>query len=452
MKKASLLFEDSTRGVVAVRGPGRLWRGILLVVLIFLGTRLVIWTGAYYGAITLLCIQQQWIPPLSTYRRMIVWEEVEADSRQRQSATKLLADFEPLCRFDGVHYRSIIKGGYRYAPPPSSQPITSRKQVEQNIAFFPLYPLFCQPLTKILNTQAAMILTTHLCALAAAIVLYLWVRRRIDEKAALFSVAAVFCLPPACYYSFAYAESLTLLTIVSALWLIDRRAWIPAAIVCGLATATRPTALAIVAVYMLAYWFNNPGSRAGLWRRLVPLSVVAAGGLISYAVYLTIRFGSPLIYFANFRVGWVSDESRASWFEFLTLARVWDQFKYFGRTFRDFPEGLVNLANPLMWNMPLNFFILFLSLAGLSRVPRSFRPLLLFGPLIFIHSYMASGGATFGVEPIARYMAVAVPALVVLAAWCTREWKSGTRVALLAGMLLIQACWAYRIGLREWSG
>ena len=188
MKKVPLLFEDSIGEADAARKPGNLWRAILLVVLIFLGTRLVTWTGAYYGATTLLCIQQQWIPPLSTYRRMIVWEEAEADSRQRQSAAKLLADFEPLCRFDGVHYRSIIEGGYQYLPPPMSRPITSRRQVEQNIAFFPLYPLFCQPLTKILNTQVAMILTTHLCALAAAIVLYLWVRWRIDEKAAFFSV------------------------------------------------------------------------------------------------------------------------------------------------------------------------------------------------------------------------------------------------------------------------
>ena len=62
-----------------------------------------------------------------------------------------------------------------------------------------------------LSTNAAMVLVAHACALAAALVLYMWVRWRVDEHAALFAVAATFCLPSACYYSFAYAESLTLL-------------------------------------------------------------------------------------------------------------------------------------------------------------------------------------------------------------------------------------------------
>jgi hypothetical protein len=105
-----------------------------------------------------------------------------------------------------------------------------------------------------------------------------------------------------------------------------------------------------------------------------------------------------------------------------------------------------------MWNVPLNLFILFLSLVGLPRVPRSFRPLLALGPLIFLHSYLASGGAKFGVEPIARYTAVSVPAFVVLGAWCMREWRPATRHLLLTFLILLQAAWAFRFGLQEWSG
>ena len=309
-----------------------------------------------------------------------------------------------------------------------------------------------RPLTAWLSAQAAMVVIAHGSALAAALLLYFWIRRRIDEATALFAVAAVFCLPPACYYSFAYAESVTLLTLIATLRLLDRRAYVPAALVSGLATAARPTAAPIAAVVLLAYWFNRGGSRGERLRGMIPLGIVAASGILLYGAYLTARFGSPLVYFENFRAGWVSDEKRASWLEYLTLARVWDQFKYFGRLWRALPVGLYQATNPFMWNMPLNFFILFLSLAGLGRVPRSFRPLLAFGPLVFVQSYLASGGATFGVEPIARYMAVSVPALVVLAAWCTREWRSGYRAALLSFMLLLQAAWAFRFGLREWSG
>lgn len=463
MKKPPLLFEDRAPDAGLAFGRTSILRGIVLVGLVFFGTRLVTWTGAYYGAFTLWRIEQKLMPPFERHIQRWAREGTDPDSAEYRSAMKFLADFSPLCRFDGAHYRSIIEGGYAYAPPPPSP--ASHTELEQNIAFFPLYPLICRPLTSSLTVPAAMILASHVCALAAAVVLYSWVRWRIDERAGLFAVAAAFCLPPACYYSFAYAESLTLLLVVSALWLIDRRSWVPAAIVCGLATATRPTALALTGVYALAYWFNsaagtetsrhndhNLASRRRRLVRLAPLLVVAAAGILCYTGYLTVRFGSPLVYLANFRAGWVTDEGRAGWLEYLVLARVWDQFKYFGRALLSLPTGLVHVTNPLMWNMPLNLFILFLSLAGLGRVPRSFRPLLALGPLVFLHAYLASGGATFGVEPIARYMLVAAPATVVLAAWCTRQWHAAARHALLAFMLLLQGAWAFRFGMQEWSG
>ena len=140
--------------------------------------------------------------------------------------------------------------------------------------------------------------------------------------------------------------------LVVALWLMDRRAFVPAAIVCGLASAARPTAAGIIGVLMLAYWFNRGDSAGRRLARLAPLSLVASGGLFGYAAYLAYRFGSPLVYFTNFRAGWVRDEARASWFEYLTLARVWDQFKYIGRLVEDFPVGLVNATHSFLLEYP----------------------------------------------------------------------------------------------------
>jgi len=451
MKKLPLLFEDHVPGSVAGSARSGLARGVFLILLIFLGTRVVTWTSAYYGAFALLRIEQGLDPPFEKHYK--AWRELASQGKQPEAydeARELLGNFAPLCRFDGVHYRSIIGGGYQYEKPAPGE--TRRAKLEQNIAFFPLYPALCSPLAEGLGAHAAMILVAHVCALAAGILLYLWVRRRVDEATAIFTIATLFCWPASVYYSFGYAESTTLLAFVIALWLMDRRAFLPAAVACGLATASRPTALPIAAVFALAYWLNEPSTRGRRLARLVPLGIVTGAGIIAYAVYLTARFGSPLVYLDNFRAGWVTEAQRSTWFEYLTFARVWDQFKYVGRLFEAFPAGLVNAANPLMWNMPLNLFILFLSLAGLSRVPRSFRPLLALGPLIFLHAYLASGGATFGVEPVARYTAVSVPAFIVLAAWCTREWRAGYRCALVTGFVLLQAAWAYRFGLQEWSG
>jgi hypothetical protein len=416
-------------------------------VLIFLATRLVAWTGAYLGAGVRFCIHYQWEPNIAKRADVFVREHPDfAATPEYRTVVELLANLAPLSGFDAHHYQSIIENGYQYQPPP-------REGVphQYNIAFFPLYPLICSPFARIMTIEAAQVLISHLCALAAAVLLYLWIRRRIDEGTALFAVAAVFCLPAACYYSFGYAESSTLLGMVAALWLIDRRAFLGAAVAAGLTTATRPTALAIVPVFALAYWLNAPAARSRRFVRLGPLTLLAAAGILAYAAYLTCRFGSPLVYFTNFKA-WVSDHARADWIEYATLVPVWSRLKDLLLAIVTIPPGLIQLANPLVWNMPFNLFVLFLSLAGLGRVPRSFRPLLLLGPFIFIHSYLASGGGGFGIDPIARYMAVSVPALVVLAAWCVREWKPAARHVLLTFMLLLQAAWAFRFGLGEWSG
>ena len=451
MTPRPLLFEDRPPAPPTGMSAGSLARGVLAVILIFLGTRLLTLTATYCGAGALFRIENRLDPPFEKHLRRLQEEGVQRSGPEYDSFVKLFTNFAPLCRFDGVHYRSIIDGGYRYQPPLPGT--TDHRALEQNIAFFPLFPLLCRPLAGPLGTHAAMILVANVCALTAALLLYFWIRTRIDEPVALFSVAATFCLPPAVYYSFGYAESLTLVLIVAALWLIDRRSWAAASVFCGLATATRPTALAIAVVLVLAYWMNSAESRAHRLRKVALLGIAGAGGIIAYAAYLTWRFGSPLVYLANFKAGWVPDKYRADWLGYLTLTPIWEQFKYFRELVMFAPPmGLVNAANTLMWNMPLNLFLLFLSLAGLRRVPRSFRPLLWLGPLIFLHSYLASGGAKFGIEPIARYMAVSAPALIVLAAWCMREWRPFARHLLLTFLLLIQVAWAFRFGLQEWSG
>jgi len=455
MKKRPLLFNDPppppTAGPAVPNVPrAGLARGLLLVLLIFIATRLVVWVAAYSGALMLFRIENGLTPPWEKHLRPMAAALGAPDSPVRQRAAAVLGNFAPLCRFDGGHYRSIIEGGYRYVPPAPGE--TDRGKLEQNIAFFPLYPLLCRPLARQLGTFPAMVLVSHIAALGAAALFYLWLRSRIDEATALTAVALLLALPSACYFSFGYAESTTLLLTAATLWLLDARCFGTAAVCSGLATATRPTALAVAVVTALAYWCNGEGDRGRRLRQLVPLGLVAAGGLIAYASFLTWQYGSPLVYLANFKAGWVPDAMRADWFQYLTLARVWDQFKYFGHALAGFPVGLVQLANPFAWNMPLNLFLLAVSLAGLPRVPRSFRPLLALPPLVFLHAYLASGGATFGVEPIGRYMAGSLPAIVVLAAWTVREWRWGGRAALLAFFVLLQAAWAFRFGLDEWSG
>ncbi|MGE3180467.1 MAG: hypothetical protein AB7N71_02475 [Phycisphaerae bacterium] len=453
-KTLPLLFDELDPHAMGTAGPtsGDGWaRGVRAIVLIFLATRLVAWTGSYFGAYMAVRVRHNLEPEFQhrQVERLAAFDA--ANSPERRDVEQHLLNFAPLCMWDGQHYKSIVDGGYDYKTPPTEN--ATRKQLEQNIAFFPLYPMLVKPVAAVTrNTNFSLIFISNLAALTAAIVLFLWARWRVDQRVALFTVAVALCLPQACYYSFAYAESLTLLTTVSTFFLLERRRYWWAAIFCALATATRPTAASLAAVVGLYIWWNSTAetkSRRAL--KALPYMVVGALGLAAYALFLWAAYGDPRVYLANFRAGWVPDSARASWFEYLTLARVWDQFKYFGRAFAAPPVSFIWLLNPFAWNMVTNFAILFLSLAGIARVPRSFRPLLWLGPLIFVQAYLASGGATFGVEPISRYMAVSVGAFVVLAAWMVREWREGWRIALIAAMLVLQFAWAFRFSFGEWS-
>lgn len=445
--------------------------GLLAVLALFVATRLLVWTAAYAGAFVNFRIQNHLAPPFEIHEadlRAALTDPRHAErpsfverfwiraaglqprrDQIRETFQERLTNLAPLVNFDGKHYRSIVEGGYRYdatvtrASPP--------KDREQNIAFFPLYPLVSRCFAAQLGSNGAMILVSHAAALVAAVLFFLWARWRCGDHAALFGLAALLCVPSACYYAFAYAESLTLLLTVALCICIERRWWVAAAVCCGLATASRPTAAGLAGVLFIAYWFGVRGAPLPKLVRAAPLMLIAGAGLAAYAAFLTIEYGSPLVYFQNFRIGWVPDSQRADWFQYLTGARMWDQFKHFGRAVRQFPIGLIELINPFAWNMAICLFVLFLSVWFWRRVPRDFRPLLLIGPFIFLQSYLASGGATFGVQPMSRYMAVAAPAFVVLGAWGAQSWRPAVRHSLLALMLLIQGAWAFRFGLDEWS-
>ena len=452
MKKLPLFFDDPPPDQPYVVVPTGNVRGLTAVLAIFFFTRLIVWAAAYSGSMLHVRLMHGIDPPFDDHRKELEVALQDKTSPIYQSFEFEMMNLAPLLNFDGSHYKSIVKDGYSYEFVDPDLPQKKDRKPGQNIAFFPLFPLLCIPLASLFGANVAMVLVVHAASLAAGLILYYWVRRRIDERAAVFTVACLFCLPASCYFAFGYAESVTLLLTVVTLALIDRRAWLPAALVCGVATATRPTALGLAAVVALAFLLNAQLRRSKRWAVAVALGVVGSAGLLAYAAYLGYRFGSPTVYLTNFRAGWVTNEIRSDWFQYLTFARVWDQFKYFGHVLTDAPLGLIELTRSFTWNMPINLFIIFLSLAGMTRVPRSFRPLLLLGPFIFMHAYVASGGANFGVEPIGRYMAVSVPAFVVLGAWATKEWRPAARTVLIVFMLLLQASWAFQFGMGEWSG
>ncbi len=411
----------------------------------------MVWSAAYTGAIVFFRIEQQIEPPFSYRINELQARFAEPDSPLRQRWQTLLHNFSPLVWWDSGHYRSIIERGYHYAPP---RPGETQVDAQHNIAFFPLYPLLCKPLAPLIGVRPALVLVSNVCGLLACVLTFLWLRPRLGQPAALLATAVVFAWPAACFYSFGYSESTALLLIAAALLAIERQRWWLAAAACGLATAARPTAISLMLVLCLSLVFQFRAARVPLLPALLRLLAVAAvglSGILAYAAYLALRFGSPLVYFANYQAGWNAPESRAAWNEFLSLQPVWRGLRPLRQTFSDLPTTLVNLTGPMTWNMPCTLAIVGLSLWGTLRGPSWLRPLAPLGALIFLHHYLSCGGADFSLESAGRYTAVALPALVMLGLLLSRA-GAGVRIAVMSTLLLLQASWAFQFGMHEWAG
>lgn len=434
-------------------------RGVLLVLMLVALTRLTVITAAYAGGLLAARIDERVLPPLAKRVTPIQRDYHAPGAALHDALQRELGDLRPLCRWDGGHYLSVILNGYSYTPAPLQT--HADPSAQHNIAFFPLYPLISRTLTPLMSAGAALVTTSNLSALAASIVLYLMVRAATGHAVALLSVALTFCWPGACFYSFAYAESLTLLLMVLTMHLATRHQFLSAALLCGLATAARPTALwlapLLVVICVQAQWRAWRAAQEQTLRRAAPAAAVccavgllAISGILAYFAYLTWRFGSPRVYADNYLVGWRGAGPFVTSLELYTGMPLWNRLKLLLRCTEDFPLGLIRLTDPIAWNVPLSLAVVGVSLVGLFRGPRWLRPWLALAPLVFMQRYLASAGNGFALESMARYLTLAPAAFIFLAYTLRRAPLTATLLA--AALMLLQANFALQFGLGEWCG
>lgn len=158
--------------------------------------------------------------------------------------------FDVAAQWDGQWYRRIAEEGY-----PSTLPVTDTGVIAQNEwAFYPLFPMASRVLMTLTGwpfAVAAAVLATVL-GYAAAFVIAGLLREKVGSAAALGAVALWASFPSAPVLQVAYTESLALLLLGAALWLLVRRRWLWAAALALLAGLARPIALPLGLVAVVA--------------------------------------------------------------------------------------------------------------------------------------------------------------------------------------------------------
>ena len=194
--------------------------------------------------------------------------------------------WEVFSHWDSQYYKQIVTSGYEYAQDGKAH----------NIVFFPLLPLAIRAVMSLgLPFEVAGTLVNNLAFLGAVIVLYVWVEERHGKQAARWATAALVWCPFSLFGTVIYTEGLFLLLSTAALRAFDKQEYAWVSFWGALATATRPTGMALVPAFLIVAWRERRGAIAYL------ATLATSMGVLLYALYCGIQFGEPLAFVLNQR-------------------------------------------------------------------------------------------------------------------------------------------------------
>ncbi|MBI3966101.1 MAG: hypothetical protein HY329_10740 [Chloroflexi bacterium] len=188
---------------------------------------------------------------------------------------------------DAVWYANIATHGYSY-----------QAGAQSAVAFFPLYPLLSWLLSWPLGSvRLAGMVLSNLAFLGGLEVIYRLAARTNGEAVAARAVWLLGLFPFSYYFSVMYSEALFLLLGALALDLGQRGYRWPAALTGALAVTTRLSGVALAPALFAGR--RRPGWNPRLLRQAALTAGTVGLGLLAFAGYLWLAFGTPLAFASN---------------------------------------------------------------------------------------------------------------------------------------------------------
>ncbi|MUG99307.1 hypothetical protein F7734_46295 [Scytonema sp. UIC 10036] len=184
--------------------------------------------------------------------------------------------------WDSGHYAAIATHGY--TAPQNGEPSAS-------VAFFPLFPLAIRAIMTVgLPFQIAGVLVNNLAFLGALIVLYAWINERHGVNAARWTTAVLAWFPLSLFGTVIYTEGLYLFLSTAALRAFDNKEYGWTVLWGSLATATRPTGIALWISFLLVAVLERRGIKVFI------ASLASGGGLFLFSLYCQMKYNDPLAF------------------------------------------------------------------------------------------------------------------------------------------------------------
>jgi Mannosyltransferase (PIG-V) len=333
-----------------------------------------------------------------------------------------------LAQWDGLWYRQAAAHGYP----------DHVLHVQSTLGFLPLYPIvvwlvshaFVVPIAhwQILSTTVAGVIVSGIGGLVAAVLVQRLAETWWGECAGRRAVL-LFCLfPGSVVFSMVYAEGLMIPLAAGCLLALQKKRWLLAGALAGLATATEPQALALVPACAVsaALELRRHGWSA---RRSLLAPALSTVGAAAFAAFLWAWTGSPFASLIAQRDGW---SERTDLFAIGHLAeQLADQI-----SLRHFNHPTIDL------NLVVGFGGAILLIAMLALVARNRREM---SPEAIVYTLGIAwlGLTSEYVPPMPRLLIVAFPAVIVVARYVRGRpftvllWVNGIALAGLSALTFV---------------
>ncbi len=361
----------------------------LTALAIYLSSRLVVFLGVEFGKTYITLGNDTWLGGARWYHRLLRW--------------------------DSEWYKIIAFEGYKYDGDAS---------LAQTVVFYPLYPTLCRLVSEILQIDLidSMLLVANLAAVAAVLLLFKLVRERFGDRVALTTVAMISFFPSSIFLSAGYTEPLALLLMVSFFLAVAQERFFAAAVLAGLAVATRSSGIVLCPVLLWELWRCRSPRR--FLTEAIPLPIIATSGLWLYMIYLGITFHHPMA-FADAQAAFHENTTMGTrLLSALTLE----------------PFGKINLTDLSPAGLDQWFTLIFIALIVCSWFAGISRGTTLFAAMVLALPYLTLSGGPAGFISMTRFNIVSFPLFVMMALLTDRcRWAVPAIVGVFGGLLLMYA-------------
>ncbi len=331
--------------------------------------------------------------------------------------------------WDSGWYGGIAEQGYSY---------NGNNSLQQNIAFFPLYPLIIKIFSFFFgfNSGISNVAPAFLIGLVSIYLFYKLASHKLNDNSALVSTTIYSLYPGASYFISGYPTSTMNFLVIFSLLAFEKKWYAKSAIAAGLATAAGP--LTVFLSFSLfvsrckSLFLDKNNNLFHKFIQAITFGLISLSGIIVFIIYQKIEFGYPFAFIGD----------QKAWGYVPLYQRIINMIKFYpilGGHYKSLLESILFLNSPkengnisVAIYYGLNFLTIILSFFSTFILIKNKEWLYSLYSALIIVGYMWFIGSVQGPIDAYRILYIDIPIFISFGLWCQNKKFSFTIVAIFA--------------------